>query len=42
MTTSEWSECTVSCGGGKQLRNNNGKTEVKVSNFDNKLSSLNY
>ena len=28
-----WSECTVTCGGGKQLRNNNGKTEVRVSDL---------
>ena len=37
-TTSMWTECTVTCGGGKQLRNNNGKTEVKVS--DLKVSIL--
>ena len=33
MVISVWTECTVTCGGGKQLRNNNGKTEVKVGAF---------
>ena len=26
----EWSECTVTCGGGKQLRKINGITEERV------------
>ena len=29
----EWSECTVTCGGGKQLRINNGNTEERVCSF---------